>query len=170
MTYNSRENEYYEYLRQHIGGVQRVWNEILSTVVAECYPEEWSACEEAIRNHDASKYEEAEFEPYCNYFYPTEDCPKDEVAFDRAWLHHQKVNPHHWQYWVLIRDGGELVPMDMPIPEIVNMCCDWHSFSAKNPKSTAAAWYDKNQDKMMLSENTTEVVTFLLQYLEDPLQ
>ena len=170
MTYNSRDNEYYEYLRQHIGGVQRVWNEILSPVVAKCYPEEWSACEEAVRNHDSSNYEDEEFEPYCNYFYPTVDCPKDHSAFDRAWLHHQKVNPHHWQYWVLIRDEGELVPMDMPISEIVNMCCDWHSFSSKDPKSTAAAWYDKNQGKMMLSDNTTEIVTFLLQYLEDPLR
>lgn len=27
-------------------------------------------------------------------------------AFDLAWLKHQKRNPHHWQYWLLINDSS----------------------------------------------------------------
>jgi hypothetical protein len=27
-----------------------------------------------------------------------------DADFDRAWLHHQKRNRHHWQYWVLMED------------------------------------------------------------------
>lgn len=67
-----------------------------------------------------------------------------------------------------MRDSGEKKPLDMPIPEIVNMCCDWHSFSAKDPKSTAAKWYNENKQKMVMTDFTKEWVTFLLQYLENP--
>lgn len=165
---NPREGEYYDYLEQHISNVQRSWEQFLAPVIAENYPKEYIACCKAIQEHDASKYEVDEFDAYCDYFYPTKDYPKDEVAFDRAWLHHQNVNPHHWQFWVLIRDGGDIVPLDMPLCEIVGMVADWHAFSARDPESTAAVWYNKNKDKMILSDRTREMVTFLLQYLTKP--
>src|SRR5947207_278928 len=30
-----------------------------------------------------------------------------DEAFDGAWLHHQHVNKHHWQHWVLRNDDGD---------------------------------------------------------------
>ena len=168
-NYNSREGEYFEYLNNHVSGVQDTWRLILSPVVAELYPDSYGDAERSIAQHDASKYDEEEFDAYCNYFYPTDDCPKDEVEFDYAWLHHQKVNPHHWQYWVLIRDEGEIVPMDMPVSEIVNALCDWHSFSRRDPSSTAYTWYMKNRSKMILSDNTKKIIDELIEYLKDPL-
>ena len=38
--------------------------------------------------HDVSKFGVAEFQPYCNYFYPSEGFEKDKTAFNKAWLHH----------------------------------------------------------------------------------
>lgn len=169
MCTNPREGEYLNYLADHIYNVRWSWERFLSPVVMESYPKEWVACNQAILEHDDSKYEYDEFNAYCDYFYPAENHPKDQNAFDRAWLLHQHRNPHHWQYWVLVRDEGELVPMDMPLQDIVSMVCDWHSFSAKNPDSTAAVWYENNKDKMILSDLTNEMVTFLLQYLTEPL-
>lgn len=26
------------------------------------------------------------------------------IKFDRAWMHHQNRNDHHWQYWLLVED------------------------------------------------------------------
>lgn len=74
--------------------------------------------------HDLSKFSRAEWGPYVRNFYggpylkasevwkrlpgysgPTkEDVERD---FNLAWLHHQKRNKHHWQYWILQYDAGE---------------------------------------------------------------
>src|SRR5438445_12020655 len=73
--------------------------------------------------HDWSKFLPCEWFPYARSFYggpwPTlqeasVQCPgysgptKQSVRldFDRAWLHHQHFNPHHWQHWVLREDPG----------------------------------------------------------------
>jgi hypothetical protein len=72
--------------------------------------------------HDISKLFPSEFIPYARYFYG--DYPerltvyekthhwslknKAQIAyeFDLAWLKHQKRNPHHWQYWLLVNDSS----------------------------------------------------------------
>lgn len=88
---------------------------------------------------------------------------------DYAWLHHQNTNPHHWQYYVLIRDNSKTTLLDMPFEYICEMLCDWHSFSKKDPTSTATNWYSKNKDRIMLSDNTRQVVEKLLTYMTKPL-
>jgi len=76
--------------------------------------------------HDWTKFLPSEFVPYARNFYG--DYPDDsevpqilrtahswtgktkqdiKCAFDVAWLHHQKRNRHHWQYWLLQYDKGE---------------------------------------------------------------
>lgn len=167
---NPRQDEYFEYLNQHILNVQRSWEEFLRDPFEQFFPENYYEACKSINLHDVSKYNEDEFVPYCNHFYPADGFENDEEAFDYAWLLHQKRNPHHWQYWVLVRDSGDLVAMDMPTHEIANMLCDWHSFSAKDPKSTAYSWYKENNHKMILSDNTIDVVKFLLDFLTEPLK
>ncbi len=75
--------------------------------------------------HDWSKFSLAEWRGYADYFYGRKLVPsygdarnhgglspnqvermtaERKVAFDRAWLHHQKRNAHHWQYWLLVPD------------------------------------------------------------------
>ena len=83
--------------------------------------------------HDMSKLLPSEFIPYARYFYGTwyknEDWHGDirnhipyertvdgvAKAFDIAWLKHQKRNPHHWQYWLLVNDSsnGEFTIQEM---------------------------------------------------------
>src|SRR5688572_29402107 len=86
--------------------------------------------------HDWSKLTPAEWRPYVRTFYgrtpgPVElrhrfhGRPNDErnladwkadraAAFDKAWLHHQHRNPHHWQHWLLREDDGDLKTLPMP--------------------------------------------------------
>lgn len=77
--------------------------------------------------HDWSKFLPSEWFPYVAYFYggphrslaefsgyekayfwdAVRRVSKEEVGqrFDLAWLLHQKRNPHHWQFWVLMEDS-----------------------------------------------------------------
>lgn len=167
-----RRDEYLEYIRDHISSVKRTWDEILYPTLltdSDLTVEDFTKISVVVGNHDKSKYEDPEFLPYLHHFYPTKENPNNEVEFDLAWLHHQKVNPHHWQYWVLVRDGGDLVPMDMPLEYVIEMLCDWHSFSKKNPESTAYRWYEDNQDKMILSDGTRDLIKKYIDYLKEPL-
>ena len=166
---NPRQDEYIRYLVNHTHNVWRVWSEQLGPVILNIFPDVYYEAEKSIRMHDYSKYDDDEFDAYCNYFYPSEEFPSDESRFNEAWLIHQNKNPHHWQYWVLISDSGHIEPQDMPLSEICNMLCDWGSFSAKDPNSTAYSWYLQNKDNMILSKNTRDCVEYLIQYLKDPL-
>lgn len=64
--------------------------------------------------HDWSKFLPSEWFPYANHFFATTNrvrsyVPKDDdEAFNKAWLLHQRRNPHHWQYWVLILDSPSI--------------------------------------------------------------
>ena len=167
---NSRCDEYEDYLHVHISNVSKAWLQFLKPVIIELYPELVTIIEENLKVHDKSKYTEEEYSAYCNYFYPTKACPANKDAFDLAWLHHQRENPHHWQYWVLIEDIGHITPLDMPVEYIVEMLCDWHSFSGTNPISTAYKWYTDNKHCMRLSSKTIKLVEELLEYLKEPLK
>lgn len=61
--------------------------------------------------HDWSKYLPSEFIPYARYFnggYARGEQPEDvKLAFDFAWLHHQRWNKHHWQSYLLHNDVAE---------------------------------------------------------------
>jgi len=170
---NPRKGEYYQYLHDHIEGVKTAWSNFLKPAMLELDydPELFEKVDKLVQDHDKSKYEDVEFIPYCNYFYssPKDGFSKNSKEFDGGWLHHLHNNPHHWQYWVLLRDTGEVEPQDMPIEYICEMLCDWHSFSSKDPDNTAFNWYKSNKSKMKHSDKTTKEVEKLIEYLQDPI-
>lgn len=68
--------------------------------------------------HDWSKFLPGEWFAYVNFFHGPHATARDETGyydpvnhqdsdFKLAWLHHQKSNKHHWQYWLLQYDRGE---------------------------------------------------------------
>lgn len=172
---NPRRAEYDEYLLTHINGVVRSWEEILRPAISERLADfnlsesDISAIDVQMENHDASKQESDEYNAYCNYFYPYKGFEKDQAAFDLAWLLHQHRNPHHHQFWVLIRDEGEKQPLDMPICYILEMLCDWHSFTLRDPESTAYKWWNEHRHEMVLSDNTIKIIEDLIDLLKEPL-
>ena len=114
--------------------------------------------------HDKSKFEIDEYEAYDNYFYGNRSYEVVE-QFNRAWLRHIHRNPHHWQYWILINDNpdeGELI-LDMPDIYIIEMICDWWSFSWKQGKlDEIFNWYLKRAKYMKLSTYTRTKVNNIL--------
>lgn len=155
--------KYDEYLRAH------------REAAAKCY-ELLTGCPLPLFNgrgkpigHDASKFSKEEYPAYDEYFYPSDgsevgEDPVRAEAFDRAWLHHQNHNPHHWQYWCLINDDdGKLVPLAMPANYVYEMVADWGSFAYRARKGQSLRdWYAANRDKMTLNKKTRRLVEALV--------
>lgn len=132
--------------------------------------------------HDWSKFLPSEWFPYVNFFngnypkwasissgqkfdgYPytlTSDYWSER--FDRAWLHHQHLNPHHWQHWVLREDSGASKLLEMPDKFICEMVADWIGAGrAITGKYEAFSWYQSNKEKIQLHPDTRTKVEQLL--------
>jgi len=102
--------------------------------------------------HDLSKFSSSEFATYARNFYGDK---RNSPGFNRAWLHHQKHNDHHWEHWVGPVTGH---PYSMPMPAVREMVADWFAASkAYNgywPNPTNFVWYNKHQERMHLHPDT----------------
>lgn len=163
---------YNNYLEQHIANVGKAYGwlkeylpEMVEGVAGE---DEWSI----LKLHDESKYTREEYDAYDEYFYGKTKSPGIEEAFKYAWLNHIHNNPHHWQHWVLINDepGEGIVALDMPYHYIIEMICDWWSFSwSKGYLGEVLTWYDEHKDNMILSDKTRKTVEDILGKIKDKL-
>lgn len=156
--------EYDEYLKEHRSNVccALEWlKQNLPEVVEGADDIDWYVQYE----HDRSKNGPHEYEAYDNYFYGNNQSYAVKQEFQKAWLHHIHRNPHHWQHWVLTNDDPEegTVCLEMPYHYIIEMICDWWSFSwAKDDLTEIFGWYDDHQERMMLAENTRNTVEDIL--------
>lgn len=175
------ENEQYEeYLRQHIGNVQKgyqwIKDNLPELVSVDNYFEEasyYGELDDIIAQHDKSKrtklpdadqyYDlKCEYDAYAEYFYG-EQTDEVKAAFDKAWLAHIHANPHHWQHWMLQNDEDGLVLLDMPYVFVIEMISDWWAFSWKeNNLYEIFNWYDKNKKGILLSDKTRKTVEHIL--------
>jgi hypothetical protein len=116
-----------------------------------------------IIHHDLSKWDEEEYKAYDDYFYGKEKTQKVEDAFNYAWLHHIHNNPHHWQHWVLINDDDGIHALEMPEAYVVELICDWWSFSHKTGKlDEIFNWYRIHKTNMILHRNTKVMIEDIL--------
>ena len=110
---------------------------------------------EMILEHDDSKFSEEEFEPYAQKWFG--DGIKTP-EYEEAWKHHWTNNEHHPEFWL-----GE----DMPYIYILEMLCDWGSFSIKsgdfNELSDFYFTKARDDEEKMLSENTKIIIEEILE-------
>jgi hypothetical protein len=118
--------------------------------------------------HDWTKFQAVEWFPYVKFFYghgmtrgeaaalnynfPVDD--DTELAFEKAWNHHQKRNDHHWQYWIRLGDDGTTLLLDMPDLCRKEMIADWRGAGRALGKPDTLAWYEANKHKMQLHPDT----------------
>lgn len=130
--------------------------------------------------HDLSKFGRVEWGAYVRMFYgaPTSNAEakrERQAAFDRAWLHHQHANDHHWQHWVLREDSGAtkiLLPHAICVDEMV---ADWLGAGTKilvwptfeTCVKETIAWYAQNREKILLREVSRHRVETILYGLAD---
>lgn len=114
--------------------------------------------------HDWSKLTPAEWGPYVRSFYgPQPRTDEVKLAFNRAWLHHQHRNAHHWQHWLLREDSGNLKTLTMPQSLVREMVADWMGAGrAITGKWEVAEWYAKNRDTIQLAGSTRYDVDALI--------
>lgn len=164
--------EYDLYLQEHRENVKKgfVWfienlPEVLEPA-ADCSDISW----QIEMAHDLSKDNQEEYEAYDAYFYGKNRSYEVVQDFRYAWLRHIHNNPHHWQHWVLINDDpdeGEII-MDMPYNYIIEMICDWWSFSWKSENlAEIFKWYDEHKEYMKLSDKTRGAVEDILQKMRE---
>jgi len=123
--------------------------------------------------HDLSKFLPDEFIAYANYFYgnyPEYRQVEINRKLDLAWLRHQKRNKHHWQYWVLIEDSGDIKPQEIPYQYLIEMLCDWIGASRalgfispkEDPLLEVRKWYRANKDNMIFACTTRQLIETIL--------
>ena len=156
--------EYDQYLRRHKANVQKGldWlKENLPEVLEKAEHLDWQI---GIA-HDQSKSDPEEYAAYDAYFYGRNRSYACVQNFRRAWLRHIHLNPHHWQHWVLINDDpkdGEIC-LEMPYNYIIEMICDWWSFSWNGGNlDEIFDWYNEHREHMKLEERTRERVEDIL--------
>jgi len=111
--------------------------------------------------HDWSKMLPAEWGPYVREFYAPERAVSGE--FDRAWLHHQHHNPHHWQSWILREDDGDVRALEMPEGLAREMVADWMGAGrAITGRWEVATWYDENRHRQQLHPATRALVDHII--------
>lgn len=124
--------------------------------------------------HDESKKTPEEYNAYDAYFYgSSKEDPAVVEAFDFAWLHHIHANPHHWQHWVLLNDdpGKGTTVLKMPYSYIIEMICDWWSFSwSSGDLFSIFTWYDEHKDYIKLHPETRVTVEDILDKMKNKLR
>lgn len=116
--------------------------------------------------HDWSKFLPSEWFAYVATFYAPGGSKRyiESSDFDRAWNRHQKIQPHHWQFWLLSMDSGTTHPLEMPERFVREMVADWVGAGlAITGKREVMSWYLKNRDKMQLHLKTRARVEQLLE-------
>jgi hypothetical protein len=122
--------------------------------------------------HDQSKTTPEEYKAYDAYFYGGNRSYEVVQNFNQAWNLHIHRNPHHWQYWVLINDdpGEGTITLEMPHNYIIEMICDWWSFSWSQDKlEEIFNWYEEHKNYIMLHPKTRKEVENILKTMAEKL-
>lgn len=161
--------QYDNYLENHRVNVKKAFEwfkENLPELLVGNHDYEHQICFE----HDYSKNKQDEYEAYDAFFYGGNKSYAVVRNFKKAFLTHIHRNPHHWQHWVLIHDDPDEAneTLDMPDNYILEMICDWWSFSwVKGDLTEIFKWYDEHSRYMELSENTRRNVEFILRRMKE---
>lgn len=132
--------------------------------------------------HDWSKFLPSEWMPYVRKFYGgkyPDRVPSDfepyaltqgrvDYQFNVAWNHHQKRNPHHWQYWILREDDGNTIALPIPTNYALEMLADWVGAGiAITGRNEVREWYAKNKGKIVLEISTRKFIEEKLKGMQD---
>lgn len=95
-----KQEEYRKYIEEHRKFVKQAFENLLKSNILQLDAGDLEQLRIEIENHDMSKYDEEEFEPYRKHFYPCsfENANDTKAEFDKAKEHHFLANNHHPQH------------------------------------------------------------------------
>lgn len=169
MTKDESLRKYKEYVCNHIADVHYVYKRSLEAF-QEVFPKVFEnmnlhvdlVCN--ISDHDRSKIDKEEFEPYAAKFYPVNGEKPNENEFKEAWLHHIHNNQHHPAHWCYV-ENGNIIILDMPDIYIIEMLCDWMAMSIHFKSTTLDYWKSESAQKLPMSEYTKSKVNEFMNWL-----
>lgn len=110
--------------------------------------------------HDLSKFSAIESIGYANWDFKTKT--GDKSAFDFAWFHHKKHNPHHPEYWIDVDRYGVSKNLEIPFHFIVEMVADWMG-AGRAYGTPFDQWADANLPLFKFHERTAKALLEILQ-------
>lgn len=155
------EDAYNEYLQGHIGNVKEAL-ELLNDLNISFVVDNYDELKEICSHHDESKYEDEEYIPYREHFYPLNaDEEAHGEAFDNAVEHHIKSNKHHWNYW-MNDDGSFNIPDENEYKlYCIERCCDWLAMANQHGEEPTR-WYNINKDAIKMPDYGHELCNEVL--------
>lgn len=127
-------------------------------------------------SHDWSKFLPNEFLPYAQRFMTSSaavDHAAEPLPWQYAWNQHQKFQPHHWQFWMMITDDPACRIVPLPIPEryLREMVADWAGASRTYSGSwDIAAWWERQRLRILLHPSSHDRIDDLIRSLPDRLR
>jgi hypothetical protein len=144
-----------KYIEEHKANVRKFADWLLENLPELFDNIDLDLFNEMIDEHDDSKFSEEEFEPYAQKWFGD---GQKTLEYEEAWKHHWTNNEHHPEFWL-----GE----DMPYIYILEMICDWGSFSMKsgdlNELSDFYFSKAKDDEEKNLSDNTKIIIEEILE-------
>lgn len=188
----SKNQEYLDYIKEHINNVKLVYEELFGSGRVIKLPEGISSVDfknavhaagNEIAFHDSSKFSEDEFDAYRRHFHRTDEeiliddtnpasAQEAESNFQKAWEHHYMNNNHHPQWWCYHDASGartpeRVDPIPMSLDAIIHMICDWSAMSLKFDHTySPLSWYaTADKEKSFMHPETKRIVEELLNNL-----
>lgn len=148
----TKTREYLNYLEEHILNIQKAWIELQDKCkdmrfIFDDYV--FHQIDEEVQSHDLSKFSEQEFVQYRKSFYPLKNEPKFDMS--KAWEHHKKHNPHHWENWVKNLSYPSKTYINPYYWEVhcVHMIIDWMAMGY-HFKDTAQSYYETHKEEIKI--------------------
>lgn len=106
--------------------------------------------------HDWDKFLPDEWLPYARCFYAPDGTKRyqPDAAYKQARLLHLRRNKHHWQFWVLVWESGEVECLPMPDVYRREMLADWRGAARSLDRPDLLGWYTTDGDKMSFHPET----------------
>lgn len=171
-TPEEAEKQYQNYLTGHIGNVQKAMDIIIrSCNDNEFITENKNQLLNIALDHDKSKYDKEEYEPYLHHFYPTN--PDEEhrcEEFEMACRHHILNNKHHWDYWI---DHETLELPDIKEDDheyklyCVERVADWLAMAVQKDNGDKNYWYEQNKPSIKMPDWAFEFIDYIYSKVPD---
>lgn len=161
--------KYYKYVNNHIRNIRTACNEFGLKICNDIYRDKdekyrerlFNEVKERVQRHDASKFNEEEFVPYVQKFYPWKSMNKSsetiDLEFSDAWTHHILLNDHHPEHW-LITTAEEKIKMHDAA--LVEMLLDWIAMSI-GLNQNMYEWWNNNYSGKSHKMNLMHIEDFI---------
>lgn len=174
-VYKSKTEAYAAYndmIRKHLVNIEKSFNKY-GKRLCDAFDLDYNMLSKLIAKHDSSKMTNTdEINGYIarNFPYEEDDIPVDShglrrCIFEKGLLSHYHNNPHHPEYWVMVKDNS-LTPMPMEPIYVCEMIIDWVA-NQMDDKMPPKKYWDHNRSQKLMHHDTVDMIDKMIVYIDD---